>query len=290
MNLLLPIVLTASLAAGADQTELNPVFAALLGDGVAVTDTEHIPLPSPILADSLDRDAQQAALREASGRHGYDRFVRKSNVSPHVYEYREIDDSNAEYLVYGVDVCFVAYGKLDTITKLDPKQFFNLAGNNQDAKVDVLDEDALAAHDIKLAENDQLRERFEHAAYPLFDKVFIEATNQANLTVADESFVRATRLDGRFADSDDFPNRWRKMTITGTGKTEYGEPHVFRGTGMYLKITELIEPEGALFVEYHTVSVEPEAWFNGAPLIRSKLGILLQREVRKFRHTLSELE
>lgn len=281
------MLLTVSLAVATEQTETNPVYAALLNKGVSVTDEKSVKLPPPILADGLDRDAQQAAIRNASDKYDYDQFVRDSTVAPFVYEYRPIDNSNPDFLVYGIDVCFVAYGELETLQDVDPKQLFNLNANAKDAKVVVLDDAALREHGITLAERANFTERFEHAAYPLFNKVQVEVTNQANLSATDQSLVRATRLDDRFAESPRFPNQWRPISITPTGGTALGEPHPFRGTGMYLKTTRLIEPTGALFVEYHTVSVEPDAWFNGKPLIRSKLLLLLQREVRKFRHTLA---
>jgi hypothetical protein len=54
-----------------------------------------------------------------------------------------------------------------------------------------------------------------------------------------------------------------------------------------VKVTRLVEPAGALFVEYHLVFVEPRAWFGGANLLRSKVPILAQSEVRAFRRELA---
>ena len=52
---------------------------------------------------------------------------------------------------------------------------------------------------------------------------------------------------------------------------------------MYFKITKLAEPAGALFVEQHIVFAEPTGWFDGNNLLRSKLPIAVQDNVRTMR-------
>jgi hypothetical protein len=75
---------------------------------------------------------------------------------------------------------------------------------------------------------------------------------------------------------------------TAAGKLEVGDSHPYTGSGSYLKATKLQEPPGSIFVEYHIVFHEPTEWFNGATVLRSKLPILVQDEVRKFRRRLAE--
>ena len=41
-------------------------------------------------------------------------------------------------------------------------------------------------------------------------------------------------------------------------------------------------------MEYHVAFVEPQGWFHGTNLLRSKLPIVAQEMVRKFRRNLSE--
>ena len=62
-----------------------------------------------------------------------------------------------------------------------------------------------------------------------------------------------------------------------------GPPQPYGGAGMYLKITKLHEPAGALFVEQHIVFAEPTGWFDGANLLRSKLPLVVQSNVRDMR-------
>ena len=59
-----------------------------------------------------------------------------------------------------------------------------------------------------------------------------------------------------------------------------------RGT---LIIGHLKEPANAILVEFHQVFVEPKKWFDGANLLRSKLPLVIQPEVRAFRRELTKL-
>ena len=52
---------------------------------------------------------------------------------------------------------------------------------------------------------------------------------------------------------------------------------------MYLKITKLAEPAGAVFAEQHITFVEPHGWFDGENLLRSKLPLSVQENVRSTR-------
>ena len=55
-----------------------------------------------------------------------------------------------------------------------------------------------------------------------------------------------------------------------------------------MKVTKLIKPAGALFVEYHLIYDEPKGWFNGKDLLKTKLPIKTEGDVRGFRHQVTE--
>jgi hypothetical protein len=76
------------------------------------------------------------------------------------------------------------------------------------------------------------------------------------------------------------------MTRTETGPLQLGSPSPYTAAGFYLKVTRLIEPAGAALIEYHMVFDEPNGWFGGANLLRSKLPLVIQEEVRNFRRRL----
>ena len=43
-----------------------------------------------------------------------------------------------------------------------------------------------------------------------------------------------------------------------------------------------------LFVEAHFVFTEPHDWFEGAPVLRSKISLIAQDRIRKLRRELAE--
>ena len=73
------------------------------------------------------------------------------------------------------------------------------------------------------------------------------------------------------------------------GKTKLGPPTPYAGLGGYIKVTGLHEPAGALLVECHAVFDEPQGWFDGKNLLRSKLPLVVQENVRTFRRKLAKV-
>ena len=51
----------------------------------------------------------------------------------------------------------------------------------------------------------------------------------------------------------------------------------------------MAQPSDAMLIEYHVVFEEPEAWFQGANLLSSKLPLVIQDVVRSFRRKLVNL-
>ena len=100
----------------------------------------------------------------------------------------------------------------------------------------------------------------------------------ANFSQVDESSVKIPlRLDAPVA-------RDRGKIITAVREAaKLDEAHPWDGAAFYLKITKLAEPAGALFVEEHVVFAEPTGWFDGANLLRSKLPLVIQNNVRTMR-------
>ncbi|MES1213546.1 MAG: hypothetical protein ABUL64_03085, partial [Singulisphaera sp.] len=85
-----------------------------------------------------------------------------------------------------------------------------------------------------------------------------------------------------------FPNSWSPLERDASGKLSVGAAKAYSGLGGYMKMTELVEPAGALFVECHIVFDEPEAWFHGKNFLRSKLPLVVQDNVRSFRRKLGK--
>jgi hypothetical protein len=146
----------------------------------------------------------------------------------------------------------------------------------------------LAKRGIQVDERDDYRERYLAGSFALFDRVRLRGTVFTTETLNDESAMFAVMLDPRFSDDAEYPNLWQPVRRDETGKLTVGKAHTYQGAGSYMKATQLKEPADAILVEYHMVFEEPEGWFNGANLLRSKLPILVQDSVRKFRRKLAE--
>ena len=146
----------------------------------------------------------------------------------------------------------------------------------------------LAARRITLETKDPPQEQYAYVVFPVLDRVQVSMTTYTYTSRIPSSIMVATKLDSRFQGDRDFPNAWRHIVRKEEGKRELGPTHPFDGTGMYLKVTPLVEPAGALFVEYHRVSLEPKKWFDNPNQLRSKLPFLIRDEVRAFRHSLKK--
>ena len=115
----------------------------------------------------------------------------------------------------------------------------------------------------------------------------LNATRHAMSSYSDESISLASQLDPRFIDDPDFPNQWQSVTRNDLGQLVLGEAVPYVAAGFYVKATRLQGEEDAIFIEYHHVFEEPEGWFRGVNLLRSKLPLIVQDRVRKFRRQLA---
>ena len=189
-----------------------------------------------------------------------------------------------------VDLWFVAYGSLDTLASDDflSNQFKAASDDSENASSARLLGDADLKRrglPVPSAAEDP---RYVAAETTLLERVRVSATTRSIKTRTAESLVAASILDPRFAGDPEFPNRWRSILRDDAGNRQFGEPHAYGGLGSYVKATRLVEPRGAILIEYHVAYAEPQAWFNGANLLQSKLPILAQTVVRKLRRSLAE--
>jgi hypothetical protein len=270
--------------------EANPLYRELREKGIAVSADQRVPLPEPTIADGLDGPTLRAKLTAIPGRHvPVEEVLRNSIVAGTIVGFRDVESKDTKLPVHGCDVWFVAYGELEPLVKQDFMDDL-MRSQQKDAKLRVLGPAELTERKIAAAggENAALQERYTHTVFPLLDRVQLAAASRTVMSRTADSLVFATALDSRFADDKEFPNRWRSMKKLPGGKTELGPPQPYDGAAAYLKVTRLADPKGALLVEYHLVFVEPQDWFGGANLLRSKLPVLIQTQVREFRKKLAQ--
>jgi hypothetical protein len=136
------------------------------------------------------------------------------------------------------------------------------------------------------AENGR-KEWFTHLNSRLLDRIKVEATDRAVVTRSADSLVIAARTDRSFDTDDRFPNRWANLARKGNTETT-GPPRTYAGGLSYAKITSLACEPGALFVEAHLAYVEPLEWFQGNPILRSKIGVIAQDQIRRLRREIEK--
>lgn len=269
----------------------NDIYDELIGIGVPLDAKEIVPLPPPVLVDGLDAAAQRKTIETLlAGRYEWSEFVRKSVVSPLLLK---IGDTPREAGQVGrrVDLYFVAYGQLDVLQddqKLQEQLNLAAAGNMESERggVKVLTSEELAARGLP-SRQEEADPRWVAVETTLLGRVQLNFTTRNAKSTGDDSLVIASILDETFLSDATYPNAWRSLTTDDAGRRQVGPPQPYAGIGSYVKATRLAEPAGAVFIEYHVAYAEPEGWFHGANLLRSKLPIVAQELVRKLRRKMA---
>jgi hypothetical protein len=258
----------------------NPLYKSLLDPGLGVGPDLKAKFPAPTMPDGLDGAKQKAIITALiKDDYAYDDFTRKSVVAPQLLKLRDVMPSDPKAPARGVDVWFIAHGDLKA---LDDEKFLERLVNvgKGEGKGKSLTKEDLAKRKITLA--DEKREGFGHVEFDFLEKVHLKATGRAVWTKTDDSVLVAAEVDPRFRGDAEFANQWQSIIKEG-GTTKLGPLNPWNGAAFYLKITRLAEPAGALFVEQHVIFVEPTGWFDGANLLRSKLPLVIQNNVRTMR-------
>jgi hypothetical protein len=266
--------------ADAKHENQNPLYKSLLETGLDAGGKEKVKFPAPTMPDGLDAAKQTAIINGLIGNeYTYENFTRRSVVAPQILKVEDVKGGDPKVPVRRVDVWFVTHGDFN---KLQDDKFLdrlvNAGKGNGQGK--ALTNEDLAKRDIKLPPGAEKREGYGHIEFDFLEKVRLSATGHAMWSRNDESVVAAAEIDPRFRDDKEFPNRWRSID-KAAGKV--GEPQPWSGAAMYLKITRLAEPKGAMFIEQHIIFAEPTGWFDGENLLGSKLPIAVQQNVRTMR-------
>jgi hypothetical protein len=265
----------------AKHDDQNALYKSLIGAGIDAGAKEKVKFPAPTMPDGLTAAQQKDIIDKliAPESYSWNDFTRNAIGARLITKIRDIPGGADKAQVRGVDVYFVVHGDYKRLS--DDKFLDKLVGTSKgtNSKGGELTQADLAKRGIKLAGGNAKNEGYGFVEFDFLGKVRLKATGHAVWTRTDSSVVAAAEIDPRFAKDKEFPNEWRP--ITGTGKV--GDPQPWSGAAMYLKITKLSNPDGAMFVEQHIVFAEPHGWFEGTPILRSKLPIAVQENVRTMR-------
>jgi len=280
-------LLGASVAA-AEAPPRNRLFDELLDPGVQIPGAGAFKLPPPLVKEGMDKTACRAALDKAAGKLPLELFIKRSEQAPFNLKIDSINDKQDKRRGQVADLWFVVYAKAATVQKKDVINLLLVGERKGEGlrKAEYLTADQLEQRRIKPLSGDNLEERYATFDMELLDKVLVTGLTRNVKTWSKQSVVLATRLDERFENDKQFPNRWRPIVRQGDKDDQLGPPLPYSGMAGYATLVELPEPEGALLVEMHFAFHEPPEWFGGPNLLRSKLPILIQENVRAFRRKL----
>jgi hypothetical protein len=277
--MMLPLILSAAVAAQpAGHEAANPLYRELREVGLDVGPGAKAKFPPPIVADGLDAAKQKTAiLALVGGDHSWEEFIRPSVVAPSVLRITDVKPSDPQAPARRLTVGFVAHGDFNLT---DDEKFLDrlLNSGKEGGGGKTITATDLAKRKITPTGD---RERFGHVEFDVLDRVRLEVTGRAVWSKTGESVLVAARIDPRFVGDPEFPDQWRPLARGG--KKPAGDPKPYTAAGLYLKVTKLAAPAGAMFVEEHVIFAEPHGWFDGANLLRSKLPPVVQNNVRSMR-------
>lgn len=268
----------------------NAVYSTLLKEGLTLDGTQ-LDFPAPVLHDGEPAATQREALVKVAGSSArFDELARDSVTAPFLLKVHDETTKGGDLIRRG-DLFFVVHADLDGIkpddlTRRGTEEKPVEAGNMRFVNHILTDEEQRArGFGGATAEGDR-HEWFVHAKGQLLDRIEVEASNRVTATRSADSWVFASRTEPKFNDDKTYPNRWRPLGGKGDGNRSDAKPYA--GGGSYVKISKLAAPAGALFVEAHFAFDEPRAWFDGAPILRSKISLVAQDQIRRLRRELAQ--
>ena len=264
----------------------NDVYQSLLRDGITLAGT-HVAFPAPLLREGDNPDAERAALRMLAGSDGaVQELLRNSVTAPQVLRLHDMKAADGTSIRVA-HLWFAVHARLEEIdparlgARADegkPVEAGNMRFSGRRLSDDELKQRGIARVDPKL-------EWYSHVSGDLLDRIQVEATDHLRATRGAGSWVFASRTDPRFDDDKEYPNRWIALR-PGRQAKQGAEPRRFPGGASTTRISTLVSMPGALLVEGHFAFAEPHAWFEAAPILRSKISLVAQDQIRRLRREL----
>ncbi len=292
LTLIATILLAAAPESGKEDSHTkNLVYRAVLEEGLSI-EGHKVVLPAPRFRDGQSKEAEIKELRAIAGSdRAVTELLRDSISAPLIFKVRDEGSSQQQTLVRAADVWFAVRGDLDSI---HPEQITNQASDAKPVEVGnmrfsthLLDAAALSSRKLDNTGSKEANRWYAHFTSRLLGRIHVEATTQVVATRTDESWIIASRTDPGFTNDNEFPNRWWPFTLQGTREVP-GKARPYEGGISYLKMSRLVSSPGTLFVEAHFAFAEPKPWFDGAPILRSKIGVIVQDQVRQLRREIAK--
>jgi hypothetical protein len=268
----------------------NSVFTRALNEGLKAGG-QTVRLAPPRLVDGQAGDVHRAALKELAGSdRALDELLRDSVTAPFIIKIHDVKMTGAT--VRQADIGFAVHGNLK---KIDPAR--EAARTNQKVvevanmwfQTRLLKTDDLRSAGIKPADTGSDRNAwYAHIHAKLLDRIDFEVTNHVVTSETSESVVIASATDLSFANAGSLSNGWRSLAPPGGSQTDAAARQPYSGGISYVKISKIAFQPTALFVEMHVAFIEPDGWFQGAPILRSKFSVAAQDQIRTLRREMAK--
>lgn len=277
-----------------------------MGDLIAgglVIGGQDVKLNAPKFDPRSPSEERSAAQERLAGAHGWKRFSRNSVVAPVKIELAYLKNESDQRIGHRVHVAYVVHAGLDTLRDAD--LMGDLFGKPSDGDSDHDDE---TARESSEGEESFLSEELdpkelaalqiepeEGVSYGWLEFLLLKKVDLQGVIRSqrweEENFVAISwELDDRFSDQnpahETYRNEWIRRDRGPNGELMLSDPKPYSGVAGYLVISTIAGLGNASLIEAEVVLHEPEGWFNGSSLLRSKLPLILQESARRFRRGL----
>jgi hypothetical protein len=294
MNALVFHVLTVLAAAGTPAAPENMLLKELVEKGVAMPDGQVINLPSPMMAEGLN-EAQQTAVLTKTATLARAKATLQQFLDPTArlvaLKQGKIATKADQGIIRTINAEYVVYGNWDLLTSDEFSKNILKAGkanggNNIVSKAGYLTPAELAVRGIATRSTSGTKEYVLYTTFSLLDQVELSATRFCVATKTPTGVIIAAKVDPRFDKDKQYPNEWRLITRGAGAVAVMGKPQLYTGgAAFYAKVTRLISPKDAIFVEFHQVFYEPWDWFGSANVNRlpTELATAIPFKMNEFR-------
>jgi hypothetical protein len=295
MNGLVFHVLAVLAGAGAPTAPENELLNELVTKGVVMPDGQIVRLPVPTMGEGLNEQQQAAVLTAIAPRGNVEEFLDKA-TNPVVLKLGKKPSATGDDVIRTVNASFVVYGDWNVLTSDEFSKGILKEGKTKNGKTEGMVSKAgylkvpeLTVRRLSTRSMPDLKEYYLYTTFKLFERVEVSATRFGVATRTPSGVIVAAKICPRFAKDKEYPNQWRAIDRNAVGDIVLGPLQPYSGAGFYAKVTRLIKPDDAIFVEFHEVCYEPRGWFgeddNRLP---SELRKIIPFEVKTFRAKLAK--
>jgi hypothetical protein len=281
ISLALALMALGQGAASEAELAANPLYRTVLGEGLVVGGVT-VKLPEPCLREGMTEPERRAALKGALVDIPLDEFARDSVNAPFKLKIRDVTYPGG--VVRVVDLWFAIHADLDEIKLND------MAGKGGEGEAGNMKFSARVLADAELKAPPKVvaegLDRHVLSKGTLLDRIDVSTVNHIMGSKAGGALVIASRTDPAFLKEGELANRWLPIPDPGAAKKDPGPPRAYEGSVGYSRIARISEKPPVLLVESHLAFVEPKGWFHGASILRSKLALIAQDQIRQLRREL----